>query len=710
MSKLVIVESPAKARTIMRYLGPGYNVAASMGHVRDLPQRRMGVDIQNDFTPEYELLDGRKKAIATLRKAVRAADEVYLATDLDREGEAIAWHLYEALGLKDKPTWRVVFNEITPHAIRAAFENPHELDMAKVNAQQARRILDRIVGYRLSPLLWRKLSPGLSAGRVQSVAVRLIVERERQIREFTAEEYWRFIAHLSRQGDKSARFEAELKKLAGKDPAITNEEAAMELVSRLGQETYVVTQCRKRTRAQSPPPPFITSTLQQQGSIQLRFTAKRTMRIAQQLYEGVELGSAGAEGLITYMRTDSLHVSDAAVKECRDFAREAFGEDYVPEKPRRYRSRKGAQGAHEAIRPTSALRRPEDVEEFLSRDQLRIYTLVWKRFVASQMAPARWGMVDVQVTAGDAMFAAQGKELQFDGFLRVAGYDKKSELALPDLKKDEVLDLLKLVPTQHFTKPPPRYTEATLIKELEKQGIGRPSTYAPIISTIQDRRYVRQAQRQFFATPLGETVTDKLVESFPDIINVAFTSQMEERLDSVEESRTDWRDVLREFYAPFDADLERAMKEMTRPEPEKTGEKCPKCGKELLVRWSKRGPFVGCSGYPDCDYSRDVDSNDAEPLPEIEEECPDCGKALVVRRSRRGPFIGCSGFPKCRYTRSLVPAPAPPPGAVCEKCGEPMVVRGGRRGYFLGCSAYPKCRSTKPMPKNQPDSGEEAEK
>ena len=703
MTKLVIVESPSKARTINRYLGDDYHVAASMGHVRDLPQKRLGVDVQENFTPEYEVVAGRKKAIAALRKAAREADEVYLATDLDREGEAIAWHLYEALGLEGKPTWRVVFNEITRTAIQAAFQEPHELDMAKVNAQQARRILDRIVGYRLSPLLWRKLSPGLSAGRVQSVAVRLIVEREREIRAFKPEEFWRLTAHLCPPERKKARFDAELKKLDGKDPSIGNEETATGLVERLSKERFVVTSARKRTRPQQPPPPFITSTMQQQGSIQLRYSAKRTMRLAQQLYEGVEIGPEGAVGLITYMRTDSLHVSDQALAECRDFIQETFGGDYVPEKPKVYRSGKKAQGAHEAVRPTSALRRPEDVQEYLSRDQLRLYTLIWKRFVASQMPPAKWGIVDLEITADDALFTAQGKTLEFDGFLKVAGVDKKAELVLPEVNKDDEMKLIELEPSQHFTKPPPRYTEASLVKELEKLGIGRPSTYAPIISTIQDRRYVSQEKRQFFATPLGETVTDKLVEHFPDIINVDFTSRMEEELDGIEEERADWHDVLRDFYTPFSEDLERAQREMTRPEPKKTGEKCPECGKELLVRWSRRGSFMGCSGFPECKYTRDLDENGepAPPLPEIKEDCPECGKPLTVRRGRRGPFVGCSGYPNCKYTRDLEPPPEAPPGVTCDKCGGEMGVRKGRRGFFLGCVNYPKCRGTKPMPKEE---------
>ncbi|HRU05445.1 MAG TPA: type I DNA topoisomerase [Candidatus Brocadiia bacterium] len=756
MSKLVIVESPGKVKTIKKYLGPGFSVEASMGHVRDLPDKKIGVDIEAGFEPTYEVMPGRKKAIAALKSAAKKAEQVFLATDLDREGEAIAWHLYEALGLKNKPTKRVVFNEITKPAIQAAFEEPRDLDMNKVNAQQARRILDRIVGYKLSPLLWKKLSRGLSAGRVQSVAVRLIVEREREIRAFKPEEFWRFTAKLAPKDAPKDAFDAELKKLDGADPAIPNEASARTLEAELRAPglPYTVTKCVKRTRKTAAPPPFTTSTLQQQASIQLRFSAKKTMKIAQDLYEGIEIGSEGAVGLITYMRTDSQRVSEQAIAECRDWIGKNLGPAYLPEKPHYYRSGRSAQGAHEAIRPTDVNRTPAQIKDALSRDHFRLYQLIWNRFAASQINPAEWGVTDLEITAGRALFAAQGKKLLFDGFLRVAGVDAKDETPVPELAVGSVVDLLDLKPTQSFTKPPPRYSEASLVKELEKLGIGRPSTYAPIISTIQDRKYVVQEDRLFHATDLGEVVTDQLVKCFPDVMNVKFTSTMEEELDKVEENKAEWRDVLKEFYEPFNRDLEKAQKEMARPAPEQLEEKCPQCGKELLKRWSKRGQFIGCSGYPECSYTRNVEANGeaAEPLPEvneacpqcgkpltarrgrrgpfvgctgypectftrdlaapgqpaapalpqIKEDCPQCGKPLAVRNGRRGPFVGCTGYPKCRYARDLAAQAAPPapPGAVCEKCGKPMTVKSGRRGFFLACTGYPDCKSTQPMPQD----------
>ena len=717
MSKLVIVESPAKAKTINRYLGTGYKVRASMGHVRDLPKSEMGVDIEKDFAPTYQVLKAHQKLITQLRKLARSSEEVFLATDLDREGEAIAWHLAEALRLPKKKTRRVVFNEITKNAIRKAFEQPGDIDENKVNAQQARRILDRIVGYRLSPLLWTKLRRGLSAGRVQSVTVRLIVEREREIEAFKIEEYWEIEAELSPaklEPGAPRKFRAKLAKLDGQDPKIPNEASAAEVVKKLQSLPFIVTGYEEKERAMQPPPPFNTSTLQQQASIRLRFSTKKTMMIAQQLYEGVDLGPEGSVGLITYMRTDSFRVAGQAIGECRKYIAGAFSPEYLPEKARQYRAGRGAQGAHEAVRPTSASRTPESVKEYLTRDQFRLYELIWKRFVASQMAAGRLAVRDGQIAAGDALFTAQGRQLVFDGHLKISGYDKKNDMRVPRLTPEERLKLLGLEPTQHFTKPPPRYTEATLVKTLEKLGIGRPSTYAPTISTIQQRKYVELMKRQFHATELGKLVTDQLVEHFKDIMNVEFTSHMEERLDEVEEAKADWLQILREFYKPFAADLKRAEKNMKRPEPEKTEFKCELCGKPMLKRWGKRGMFLGCSGYPECTFTQPLDEEGkpaARPEPEVsDEKCEKCGAPMVVRTGPHGRFLGCSAYPKCKNTRKLQPEretaeegksparPEPEPtDEKCEKCGAPMVVRTGRRGRFLACSAFPKCKNTRSL-------------
>jgi len=711
MSKLVIVESPAKAKTINRYLGKGFQVRASMGHVRDLPKSSLGVDIEHDFEPVYRVLPTRKKVISQLKKLSGKAEMVYLATDLDREGEAIAWHLAQALKLPKKRTRRVIFNEITKKAIQRAFDQPMDLDDNKVNAQQARRILDRIVGYKLSPLLWNTVRRGLSAGRVQSVAVRLIVEREREIEAFKPVEYWEIEADLApktHRPKEPKKFRAKLTKVDGKKPTIPDEANATSLVKEIQSSELVVKEVKRTERSLRASPPFITSTLQQQASVQLRFSAKKTMMLAQQLYEGVELGEEGSIGLITYMRTDSFHVANSAIDECRELIEEQFGKKYLTEKPQYFRSGKRAQGAHEAIRPTSAAYTPEKVKPFLGRDQHRLYELIWKRFIATQMAPGRLAVSDVSVEAGRALFTAQGRELVFDGHLKVTGFDKKTEVRLPTLAEGDVLKLLKLDPSQHFTKPPPRYTEATLVKTLEKLGIGRPSTYAPIISTIQARHYVTLEKRQFRATDLGKTVTDQLVEHFADIMEVTFTSGMEERLDKVEDGEAGWLETLRAFYEPFAIDLEKAGKNMKRPEPEQTEHKCKDCGKPMLKRWSRNGPFLGCSGYPECRFTMPLDSEGKpaeRPKPEeTDEKCEKCGSPMVIRTGRHGRFMACSGYPKCKNTRSLEETPEIPEDLKkCEECGKEMVIRRSRRGLFLGCSGYPKCRNTKPLPKKKKD-------
>ena len=734
MSKLVIVESAAKAKTINKYLGKEYKVRASLGHVRDLPKSKMGVDIAHDFAPDYVVIADRKKIITELMKLAKDSDEVFLATDLDREGEAIAWHLASVLKLPSGKTRRVVFNEITQGAIQAAFQHPSDIDENKVNAQQARRILDRIVGYQLSPLLWIKVRRGLSAGRVQSVVVRLIVEREREIEKFKPQEYWEIaadLAPLKSHAGEAERFRAQLTRLDGKPIAtvatdesgeerktfaIANEAQAKQLADEFRSARFVVTRCDRKERSLAAPPPFNTSTLQQQASSQLYFKTRKTMLLAQRLYEGVELGPEGAAGLITYMRTDSLRVADQAIGECRDFISQNFAKEYLPGKALFYKSAKAAQGAHEAVRPTSAERTPESVKPFLEPDLFRLYDLIWRRFVASQMTPGRLAVTDVEIAAGRATFEVQGRRLLFDGHLRLTGFDLKTEVHLPHLAPNDPLKLLTLEPSQHFTMPPPRYSEATLVKTLEKLGIGRPSTYAPIISTIQLRDYVKLEKRAFHATELGKTVTDQLVGHFGDIMDVKFTSHMEDRLDEVEEAKTGWLQVLREFYEPFSADLKNAEKNMKRPAPETTEHKCEKCGKPMLKRSSPRGQFLGCSGYPECRFTMPLDDAGKpapRPAPEpTDEKCEKCGSPMVIRTGRHGRFMACSAYPKCRNTRNVEqpaetdgkPAAAPAPqttGEKCEKCGKPMAVRRSKRGMFLGCTGYPKCRNAKPMPKTQ---------
>jgi len=757
-TSLVIVESPAKAKTIERYLGKGYTVTASMGHVRDLPKSKLGVDVENGFEPTYEVLSSKKKVVGQLKKATARAADVFMATDLDREGEAIAWHLCQALGLDPTQVRRVTFNEITKGAIRAAFAEPGHIDMDKVSAQEARRILDRLVGYKLSPLLWKKIAKGLSAGRVQSVAVRLVVEKEREIRDFQPEESWRITAHLAREGDEHV-FQAELVEVAGEKFAASSRDEAESVGAWLRDAAYAVQAIDRRRTKDTPPPPFITSELQRAAASRLGFSPRKTMAIAQRLYQGVELGGEGSVALITYMRTDSHRVAPTAQAAARDLIQRTFGDAYLPDKPPHYRSKKGAQEAHEAIRPTDVARTPDAVQPHLGRDDARLYELIWNRFVASQMKAALWDVTDVHVRAAEsgagrsALFKARGRTLVFDGYTKVAGIRQpKDEPHLPKLGEGEALDLRKLDLAQLFSQPPARYTEAGLVRRLEELGIGRPSTYASIISTIQDRGYVKQQRRLFlrcsrypdcrytvpcdlngkpigpavhdnrcnacgslmeqkqgkrclYATELGEVVTDKLIKHFSKIMDYAFTSHMEEELDEVEASRLDWRKVVREFWEPFSESLEKARDAMesTKHQPVEDAGPCPKCHGPLVKRYSKNGPFLGCKNYPDCTYTRPLDA-DERPAPQpTEHTCEQCGGQMVLRTNRRGePFLGCSNYPKCRNTLPCDAEgnPVKPQVAdeVCEKCGAPMVVKRGRRGPFLGCSAYPKCRNTKPLP------------
>jgi len=702
---MVIVESPAKVKTISRYLGKDYVVASSMGHVRDLPLKKLGVDVEDDFKPTYQLLSSRLEMLKKLQRIASKAKSVYLATDLDREGEAIAWHLVEALGIPPEKALRVTFSEITERAIIAAFEHPRRIDVNKVNAQQARRILDRIVGYKLSPLLWKKIARGLSAGRVQSVAVRLICEREKEIQAFTPEEFWRIMAKVMPEGAPardSDVFEVELKKINGKKADLRNEQQATEIVEKIRTQPFVVDKIEKKTQSSSPPPPLITSTLQQQASIQLRFSTKRTMALAQELYQGVELGEEGPIGLITYMRTDSVRISDEAMADCRREVTKQFGDDYLASKPRRFRSGKRAQEAHEAIRPTYVHRTPDELKKHMSKDQYLLYRLIWNRFVATQMANAKIEVTDVSVAAGDSILQAKGRRILFDGHLKLTPSNGKDQI-LPELKEGQELELVELTPSQHFTKPPPRYTEATLVRTLEKEGIGRPSTYSSIISTIQQRNYVKQTDRKFYATELGTVVNDRLVKHFPKLLDTKFTSEMEDELDKIEEEHLDWVQVLDSFYKDFSADLERATDKMKKFS-EMSDEICEECGKPMAVKLTSHGKFLACTGYPECKTTKPVGEDGSErPRPQpTDYTCEKCGSPMVIRTGSRGRFMACSAFPKCRNTMSIgddgKPIKPQKSGEKCEKCGSDMIIRKGRRGKFLACSAFPKCRNTRSLP------------
>ncbi|MBX5494076.1 MAG: type I DNA topoisomerase, partial [Bryobacteraceae bacterium] len=727
---LVIVESPAKAKTIGKYLGKQFVVKASLGHIKDLPKKDLAVDIERDFRPRYEIIEGKKKLIEELKKAARQADTIYLAADPDREGEAICYHLQEELQDKKNggaKVFRVMFNEITANAIRKAFERPQSVNVNLVDAQQARRVLDRLVGYKISPLLWDKVRRGLSAGRVQTVALRLIVEREREIRAFQKREYWTIDAHLAAQ--KPPVLKAALAKRNDEAVEIANEEQAKAIVDNLVEASYIVKSVTTREKRRNPVPPFITSTLQQEASRKLRFSVKRTMMLAQRLYEGVELGKEGSVGLITYMRTDSTRVSDDALNEVREFIGQRYGESYLPEKPNYFRSKKDAQDAHEAIRPTSVLRTPEELQKYLkkdekdtkgiSEDELKLYRLIWMRFVASQMSPARFDQTTIEVTAkgkdgADYLFRATGSVPKFDGFLAVyeEGKDQKDEEdeelknKLPVVKEGEQLRFRSLEPQQHFTEPPPRYTEATLVKELEADGVGRPSTYASILSTIQEREYVKKEGGKFHPTELGMVVTDLLLESFNDIFDVHYTARLEGELDEIEEGKREWTEAMSAFYEKFKADLERAETQMTdiKRMEKPTDIVCDKCGKPMVIKWGKHGSFLACTGYPECTNTRQL----AVELPEIdkvdlteqdaEEYCENCGRPMVLKKGRFGTFYACSGYPDCKTTRQIGAAQKKadvPLDETCPQCGNNLVVKYGRFGEFTACSNYPTCKYVK---------------
>ncbi|MEN6521881.1 MAG: type I DNA topoisomerase [Armatimonadota bacterium] len=687
---LIIVESPAKTRTLKGFLGPNYMIEASMGHVRDLPKKDFGVDVDNDFAPKYDIIPERKDVLKRLKDAVKEADVVYLASDPDREGEAISWHLYQALKLKSAK--RIEFNEITKQAVTHALESPRQIDIDRVNAQQARRLLDRIVGYKLSPLLWQKVKRNLSAGRVQSVAVRMICDRERELLAFVPVEYWSLTAKLTPEG-KMQPFEAKLAQIDGNKAEVKNETEAKSILDELEDALYTVSKITQKEQKRNPAMPFITSTLQQEAARKLGFSAKRTMMAAQQLYEGIELGESGHVGLITYMRTDSTRVSAEAQEEAREYIQQTFGKEYIPATPRKSKAKKGVQDAHEAIRPTSVLRHPDQVSDLLNRDQSRLYKLIWQRFVASQMSPAVFDVVTVDVGAKRFTFRATGSTIKFPGFKAVYTEGKDDALItdeerppLPRMKVDEILKLLDLNPNQHFTEPPPRYTEATLVKALEENGIGRPSTYASIISTIQDRGYTVLEEKKFKPTDLGFAVTDYLVQHFPKILDVKFTALIETELDTVENGKMDWHKLLQDFYGPFAKSLEEAQWG-----PEGAERACPNCGKPMVIKRGRFGPFLGCSGYPEC---KTIVKVEREKIPAVEPketdiDCPNCGKKMLIRTGRTGEFLGCSGYPECKTTMPIDKKV----GIKCPICGEGDVVEkmSKKRKIFYGCNRYPDC-------------------
>ena len=712
------MESPAKAKTINKYLGKDFIVKASLGHIKDLPKRDLAVDVEHGFEPRYEVIEGKKKLVAELKQAARKVKDVYLAADPDREGEAICSHLQEELSEKKNGPriYRVMFNEITKKAVAKAFEKPGQVDVNLVDAQQARRVLDRLVGYKISPLLWDKVRRGLSAGRVQTVALRVIVEREREIRAFIAKEYWTIDADLAAK--KPPALTARLARINGETAEIGSTEAAGGVVSALEGAAYTVQSVSTREKRRFPVAPFITSTLQQESSRKLRFSVKRTMMLAQRLYEGVEVGK-DTVGLITYMRTDSTRVSDDAIRDVRDFIGERYGREFLPDSANFYKSKKGAQDAHEAVRPTSMAYAPDVVDKYLQEDERKVYRLIWNRFVASQMMPALYDQTTIDVGAkgkngDDYLFRATGSVLKFEGFLKVykEGKDQLDEEDeelkhhLPLVTEGERLRFKAIRPEQHFTEPPPRYNEATLVKRLESDGVGRPSTYASIISTIQEREYVKKDGGRFTPTELGMVVTDLLLESFDDIFDVTYTARMEEELDEIEEGKIDWRVAMQEFYERFDKDLKHAEEHMTNIKrmEKPTDEICPKCGKPLVIKWGKHGSFIACTGYPECTYTReltvdlpDVDKADLSEQGD-EEYCENCGRPMVLKKGRFGTFLACTGYPDCKTTKQIGGQQKKPDQKLdetCPQCGNHLVLKTGRFGEFTACSNYPTCKYVK---------------
>jgi DNA topoisomerase-1 len=708
---LVIVESPAKAKTINKFIGKDYVVKASVGHVRDLPKSELGVD-ETTFQPTYEVLEGKEKVVSELKAAAKKADTIYIASDPDREGEAIGWHVMNLLGGESAKVRRILFHEITRNAVRKAMESPGEIDMNKVNAQQARRVIDRLVGYKLSPLLWDKVRRGLSAGRVQSVAMKMIVDREEEIKAFVPVEYWTFGAKLS--AAVPPPFVAKLTKVDGRKAEVPNEETARRIEAALKAGRYVVTEVARKERKQSAAPPFITSTLQRTAYNRFKYPVKRTMQIAQKLYEGKELGDLGFAGLITYMRTDSVRISDDALAEVRRYIGAKYGDAILPDKPNVYRVKKAAQAqeAHEAIRPTSMDLDPEKIKDFLTREEHNLYKMIWDRFVASQMKPALFDVTDADIQVDNLTLRASGEVQKFAGFLAVFqdapaeddDEEKQESKALPPLEKGNVLKLLELDTKQNFTQPPPRYTEATLVKALEENGIGRPSTYGAILTTIQARDYSYKHEGKFHPTHLGALVVKLLSQSFGDILDYGYTARLEEELDEIEEGKLDWTDAMREFAGKFNRDLVRAAEEMTQVKGTglETEEKCENCGSPMVIKFGRFGEFLACSNYPDCKTTKEMPKGDAAEATADDEQiiCDKCGKPMTLKRSRFGQFFACSGYPDCKNTKDprLLKANIPnEPQPPCENCGKEMVLKSGRYGPFYSCSGYPDCKTIRKL-------------
>ncbi|MDD5088667.1 MAG: type I DNA topoisomerase [bacterium] len=699
---LVIVESPAKARTITAYLGKDFRVQATVGHIWDLPPKRLGVDLKNDFEPEYEVIAGKQDVIKAIKKSAESTSQIYLATDPDREGEAIAYHMAQELKNGKRQLHRVMFNQITRDSVRKAIAEPGVIDDRKVEAQQARRVLDRLVGYLVSPLLQKIIARGLSAGRVQSVALRLLCEREAEIRAFKTEEYWTIEALL--RASKTETFRAKLVKIKGEKPALKNEKSARAAVTAIGKHPFVLSDLTVRAAKSQPSPPYTTSTLQQDAAHRLGFSNDRTMGVAQALYEGVKLGDEGLVGLITYMRTDSTRLAPEAVAGIRDYVAREYGDEYVPDKPRVYAAKKTAQDAHEAIRPTDVKRDPASVKRYLNPEQFKLYNMIWQRAVASQMADARFEVTTAQLMAGDYEFRATGRRLLFAGHLKImeqlieekrksAGDDEDEDTSrlLPELARGKTYPCEEITPTQHFTEPPPRFNSASLVKTLDELGIGRPSTYASIISVLIKRRYMELKERRFHPTTLGETVNRILVDQFPDIFDVTFTAKMEEELDSVENEGLNWQKVVRDFYKPFSKRLEKVNENrhsLRKASEEISDKKCPLCGAHLILKWGRAGQFYGCSNYPECKHTEPLESEKAPEAPST--ACPNCGKPMTPKRSRFGWFLGCTGYPECKTIQPLVSGESVPcPRDGCDGKVSQKKSRKGRT--FWGCSRYPEC-------------------
>jgi DNA topoisomerase I len=713
---LVVVESPAKAKTIGKYLGANYIVKASVGHIKDLPKSKLGVDVDDDFAPHYAVIPTKTKIVKELKAAAKNATDIYLAADPDREGEAICQHLFEELSGKSKNVYRVLFHEITKNAIQEAFKKPGRINQNKVDAQQTRRILDRLVGYKISPLLWEKVRRGLSAGRVQTVALRMIVEREQEIRAFKSEEYWSLEARLA--GEAPPEFTAKARSLDGKKWNVVDGETANQIAEELRQARFIVREIRRREKKKYPVPPFITSKLQQEAARKLNYSVKRTMILSQRLYEGIEVAGEGSVGLITYMRTDSSRVAESALQEVRTLIHRDFGEAYLPHHPIYYKSKKTAQDAHEAIRPTSVERTPESLKNDLEPDLLKLYSLIWNRFVASQMNPALFDQTDVQIDAGRVELKATGSITKFAGFLAVYQESKadesptagqeETESVLPELREGEVLSLKQLTPSQHFTQPPPRYNEASLVKALESKGIGRPSTYATILSTIQDREYVDKREGKFYPTEIGEVVLELLVASFGEIFDYEYSARMEDHLDRIESGREVWKQAMRDFYDRFSKRLQVAKTEMRdiKTEAIETDDVCEKCGSKMVIKWGKFGRFLACSGYPECRNTREIFKNggtkEQEKSTPEDIQCEKCGKLMVLKKGRFGEFMACSGYPECRNTKKIVKSSEDYTvkqdivlEEECPICAKKLAIKHGRYGEYTACSDYPKCKYIK---------------